>query len=235
MNTKEFETTVYSQFKDFLQEGHTPLMQEDFESILSHIDTMSTPTIMQIINHAVSMLPEHEIYCEVGVLRGGMTAAALKGNNANAVCIDDFSQFNCGLASDVIYDEVVKNFESEDSEDVRSRVKLVKDDFHVVLDPLQKDVFMRMSENRMIGVYYYDAAHDYKTELEGLAFGLPYLASEALIFVDDTSDDDVKRAVDDFLSDNKRTMKRILYYDVEITPMPDPVWWRGFQAIVYKR
>jgi predicted O-methyltransferase YrrM len=51
-----------------------------------------------------------------------------------------------------------------------------------------------------IGVWYYDAAHSYEAQLDGLRIAEPLLASGALIVVDDTDWDEVARAMDAYLA-----------------------------------
>ncbi len=55
-----------------------------------------------------------------------------------------------------------------------------------------------------VGVWYYDAAHSYEAQLEGLRIAEPWLAPGALVIVDDTDWDDVARAMDDYLAEQPR-------------------------------
>ena len=59
-------------------------------------------------------------------------------------------------------------------------------------------------EGRTVGVYYYDNGHEYEQQLDGMRLIEPYLASPALVIVDDTDWERVERAVDDYLAEQPR-------------------------------
>ena len=83
-----------------------------------------------------------------------------------------------------------------------------------------------------IGVWYYDAAHSYEAQINGLRIAEPLLASGALIVVDDTDWDHVERAMDDYLAQQPRA-RRILTLDG--TSRGAPQWWEGMQVLVWGR
>ena len=58
--------------------------------------------------------------------------------------------------------------------------------------------------DRRVGVYYYDAAHDYRSQVRGLRLIEPYLADDALLIVDDTDWEQVARAIRDYLAGQPR-------------------------------
>ena len=72
-----------------------------------------------------------------------------------------------------------------------------------------------------VGVWYYDAAHSYEAQVEGLRIAEPLLAPGALVIVDDTDWDDVARAMDDYLAEQPRA-RRILTIDGK-SPGSSPV------------
>src|SRR2546428_891484 len=73
---------------------------------------------------------------------------------------------------------------------------------------LERDAFELLRngalEGRRVGVYYYDAAHDYESQLEGLRLVEPYLADRALLIVDDSDWERVQRAIADYLAEQPR-------------------------------
>src|SRR2546428_12223492 len=64
---------------------------------------------------------------------------------------------------------------------------------------LERDAFELLRngalEGRRVGVYYYDATHDYESQLEGLRLVAPYLADPAPLIVDDPDWERVERAL----------------------------------------
>ncbi len=81
-----------------------------------------------------------------------------------------------------------------------------------------------------IGVWYYDAAHSYEAQLDGLRIAEPLLVPGALVIVDDTDWDDVDRAMDDYLAEQPRA-RRILTIDGKSRGAPQ--WWEGMQVLVW--
>ncbi len=79
-----------------------------------------------------------------------------------------------------------------------------------------------------IGLWYYDAAHDYDSQVEGLRIAEPLLVPGALMIVDDTDWDRVERAMDDYLAEQPRA-QRIL--TVEGKSRGFPQWWEGMQVL----
>ena len=81
-----------------------------------------------------------------------------------------------------------------------------------------------------IGVWYYDAAHSYEAQLEGLRIAEPLLAPGALVIVDDTDWEDVDRAMEAYLAEQPRA-RRILTIDGKTRGAPQ--WWEGMQVLVW--
>ena len=94
------------------------------------------------------------------------------------------------------------------------------------------DVFELASSGALdgipVGVWYYDAAHDYDAQVEGLRIAEPLLAPGALMIVDDTDWEQVGRAMDDYLAAQPRA-RRIL--EIEGKEPGQPQWWEGMQVL----
>ena len=86
------------------------------------------------------------------------------------------------------------------------------------------------SATPQIGVWYYDAAHSYEAQLEGLRIAEPLLAAGALVIVDDTDWEDVDRAMEAYLAEQPRA-RRILTIDGKTRGAPQ--WWEGMQVLVW--
>src|SRR2546428_11699779 len=99
---------------------------------------------------------------------------------------------------------------------------------------LERDAFELLRggalAGRRVGVYYYDAAHDYESQLEGLRLAEPHLVPGALMIVDDTDWERVDRAMRDYLAGQPRA--RLL---VQVNGKDrGQAWWEGMQVLVWE-
>ena len=125
-----------------------------------------------------------EAYVEVGVYHGASLIAALLGNeDARVIGIDSFGFRDGSL------EKVEQNLERFG---VSRPEILVGDAFELVPSGAL--------DGTPVGVWYYDAAHDYDSQVEGLRIAEPLLAPGALMIVDDTDWEQVARAMDDYLA-----------------------------------
>jgi len=85
--------------------------------------------------------------------------------------------------------------------------------------------------DRRVGVYYYDAAHDYKSQVRGLRLIEPYLAPGALLIVDDTDWEQVARAMRDYLAGQPRAE---LLVKLDGKDLGQPWWWEGVQVLRWR-
>jgi hypothetical protein len=83
---------------------------------------------------------------------------------------------------------------------------------------------------RTVGVFYYDACHDYDAQLEALRLVEPYLAEPALVIVDDTDWAQVGRAMRDYLAGQPRAR---LLVEIAGSSGGQPWWWEGMQVLAY--
>ena len=84
--------------------------------------------------------------------------------------------------------------------------------------------------DRRVGVYYYDAAHDYESQVRGLELVEPHLVPGALVIVDDSDWERVDRALTDYLAKQPRA-RRLLAIDGK--DRGQPWWWEGMQVLVW--
>ena len=157
------------------------------------MENLASENVLALLNLAASCLGPDEAYVEVGVYHGASLIAALLGNeDARIVGIDSFGFRDASL------EKVEQNLE-------RFRVSRP--------EILVGDVFELVPRGALdgtpVGVWYYDAAHDYDSQVEGLRIAEPLLAPGALMIVDDTDWERVARAMDDYLAAQPRA-RRIL-------------------------
>lgn len=128
---------------------------------ISNIDGTNSPRIQHLVNLAVSCLPEGEAYFEVGCLNGSSLDSANRGN-------EDKIKY----AMDIEIQGQMHNL-------IRTMPNLhfMHGDFFTA----DLNTFLK----HPIGVYYYDANHDYKPTVDALEKIIPFLADKAIIFMDD--------------------------------------------------
>ncbi len=130
---------------------------------------------MATINFLLSScLEDNEQYLEVGTYCGRTLIAGLHNNLAKAVCIDPFIHDNSAV-------EIYQNVEKYNIKD-RAQIHHTKwEDFKGDVPP--------------IGVYFNDGDHTEQSTYNGLKFGVPFLAKQSVILIDDYCIEEVKKGV----------------------------------------
>jgi protein O-GlcNAc transferase len=151
---------------------------------------MTTPSVLQLLNEAVACLEEDEVYFEVGCYQGStLIGALLDHSKERAYATDNFSEFDTTGKGPTILRRNLTSFE------IAEQVEFSDGDFE---DLLSQHSFIR-EVSGSVGVYFYDAAHDYRSQLMALLLIRPFLAERALLVVDDANWDAVGQATDDFI------------------------------------
>jgi predicted O-methyltransferase YrrM len=183
-----------------------------FAEVLDQIPGLTKPNNLALLNFAASQLPEGESYVEVGSFRGTSLIATKLGNDdKDVVAIDDFS----------MRDASREHLERNLAQFGVTGVEILQGD---AFEILRSDAL----RGRAVGVFYYDAAHTYEQQLDGLRLAEPFLAREALLIIDDTDWDFVERAVDDYLA-SQPNARRLLAIGGKDTGAPE--WWEGIQVL----
>ena len=179
-----------------------------FAEILDDVPGLATPNTLALLNVAVRCLGPGEHYVEVGTLRGTSLISAARGNDGELVAIDSFAMEGGSR------EQLERNLERHG---VRATI-------------LEGDAFetLRAGIPAPVGAYYYDAAHGYEQQLEGMRLAEPYLASPALVIVDDTDWERVERAVDDYLAAQPRATE---IFRVDGKDRGSPEWWEGMRVL----
>jgi predicted O-methyltransferase YrrM len=197
-------------FEDFPDSEHP--RDRRFQPAAEEVENLARENNLALLNLAASCLGPEEAYVEVGVYHGASLISAMLGNDDKRfVGIDSFAFRDASL------EKVERNLERYG---LPRPELLVGDAFELVPDGALGDT--------SIGVWYYDAAHDYDSQVEGLRIAEPLLAPGALLIVDDTDWTDVGRAMDDYLAAQPRA-RRIL--TVEGKSRGFPQWWEGMQVL----
>jgi predicted O-methyltransferase YrrM len=185
-----------------------------FASILADVGGLACENNLALLNLAASLLDAGESYVEVGSFKGLSLIAAMLGNTGDFVGIDDFSLGDGSRA------RLEANL---------GRYGLAG---HAILEG---DAFELLGQgalgSRRVGVYYYDAAHDYRSQVRGLRLIEPHLAEDALLIVDDTDWPHVARAVRDYQA---RQPRAELLVSLGGRGRGQPWWWEGVQVLRWR-
>lgn len=181
-----------------------------FDHIFAQVHCMSRPRVYAVLNAIVSSMDAGELYVEVGTYQGGSLIAALQGNDAEAVGVDSFTEFQGTNNFDLTSANLKRFF-------VTPRASLLNTTYQKFFADLPKDF--------KIQVYNYDGAHDYESQLAGIGAAWSFLQAGSLIIVDDFLYPGVNRAVNQFIADHVDRVKVLLM--VDSMNDCDLVWWNG--------
>jgi hypothetical protein len=187
-----------------------------FGHVLERVAGMTTANVLQLLNGAVGCLEEGEVYGEVGCFQGAtLIGALLHHPRAAAVAADNFSAFDPQGRNEGLLRQHLAAF------GLAERVRFHAQDFEDFLMGLR-------DEGIRLGVYLYDGAHDYRSQLMGLLLAVPLLAERALLVVDDRNGAAVQQATWDFLA--ARPECRLLLDLPTAGPGP-PTFWNGLSVL----
>ena len=213
MDADRFLHELPGLFDDFPRSEHP--RDRRFRPVAEGLENLARENNLALLNLAASCLDPDEAYVEVGVFHGASLVAAMLGNeDRRFVGIDDFVLGDGSLEA---VEENLRLFGLPRPELV------VGDVFELVPRGALEAV--------PVGAWYYDAAHGYEAQLEGLRIVEPHLRSGALLIVDDTDWPDVERALDDYLAEQPHA-RRILTIDGK--DRGSPQWWEGMQVLVWE-
>lgn len=224
MNIAHFANTVEAEFYAWGSTNAYPRDPKRYIDVLDGVQAMTTPSTMHMLNYAVQCMAPDEIYLEVGTWRGATLIGALLGNEAHGIAIDNDTM-------------------DEHDEDERSSADVWREnvtrygvaDRVSYLDGTTPGVWKvpDLTSGRKVGVYLYDG--DKSTDeaaFEGLAGIVPYLAPEAIIFLDDANVLPIRRAAYMFC---RRYFPRA--WTIMDLPTPANCWacfWNGLIALSWK-
>lgn len=212
MDPERFARELPRLFDDYPRSEHP--RDRRFAPILAEVGGLARENNLALLNLAASLLDEGESYVEVGSFKGLSLIAAMLGNEGDFVGIDDFSM---GEGSRERFEANLRRY------DLSGYTLLEGDAFALLRGGALA--------GRRVGVYYYDAAHDYESQVEGLRLVEPYLAEGALVIVDDTDWDRVARAMRDYLAGRPRAE---LLVELVGKDRGQPWWWEGVQVVRWR-
>jgi predicted O-methyltransferase YrrM len=199
-------------FDDFPRSEHP--RDRRFQPIADEVENLASENTLALLNLAASCLGRDEAYVEIGVYHGASLIAAMLGNEGRRfVGIDAF------------------RFSGTSLEKIEANLARFGLD---VPEIIVGDAFELVPAGALggtrVGVWYYDAAHSFEAQIEGLRIAEPHLVPGALVIVDDTDWDEVDRAMDAYLADQPRA-RRVLSLDGKSRGARQ--WWEGMQVLVW--
>lgn len=212
MNGDRFLETLPRLFEDFPHSEHPS--DRRFQPVADAVENLAQENNLALLNVAAACLEGDEAYVEIGVFNGASLIAAMLGNEGKRfVGVDSFG------FRDATLEKVHENL---------ARFGLTPPE--IVVGDAFELVPAGALDHVQVGVWYYDAAHSYEAQLEGLRMAEPLLVPGALVIVDDTDWDDVARAMDDYLAEQPRAT-RVLTLDGKSRGAPQ--WWEGMQVLAW--
>jgi protein O-GlcNAc transferase len=197
MDLNRFIAKLPDQFKNWDQSPTQPLsgQSEQFEQIVSQIGGMTTSKVLQFLSFAVSCLEPNEVYCEIGCFRGATAVGALLDRpDRLGYLVDNFSE------SDAFKENAEQLLENLEEYGLSDRIYFCQQDFEEFFADLRRD-----GVEDKIGLYVYDAAHDYRSQLLGLLLAVPFLSEQALIVILNGQFELSTQAIHDFMVANPQS------------------------------
>jgi hypothetical protein len=187
-----------------------PERERDLKRLLRpvcRIPRMSTFAHASVINRAVAALPAGAAFVNVGVWHGFTFLSGLVGNaGQRCIGVDNFSEF--GGPKDAFM----------------PRFEALRGDCHEFHEMDYVEYFARRHHGP-IGVYLYDGEHSYANQLKGLEAAERFFTKDCIVLVDDTNQDDPRRATCDFMAARPGRFRVLL--DRRTAANGHPTLWNG--------
>jgi predicted O-methyltransferase YrrM len=218
MDASRFAAELPGLFDDYPR-SERPLGRR-FDDLVDGIPNLATENTLAVIALAASLLGPGESYVEAGTYMGASLIAAWRGGARDLVAIDHFDFGPMTVAG------------RELPAANRAQLEANLERFGVSATILEGDSLEVLRggalAGRTVGIFYYDACHDSEVTLEALRLVEPHLAEEALLIVDDSDWDEVRRAIDDYLAGQPRAS---LLVDVAGAGGDQDWWWDGMSVL----
>lgn len=149
---------------------------------------LSGKKFRNLMKHLVGLMPQEYYYLEIGIYQGMTTLIVANENKDKKIIgVDDFSQFDKD-------GENIKKIREAESLLALKNIEIISEDFEKFL------IENKSKFGKKIGIYYFDASHDYRSQFLALNQATNYLAEGGIIIVDDCNYPHVRQATKDFTS-----------------------------------
>lgn len=175
------------------------------------IPKMSTFAIGALLNEGVSQMSDGSVFVNIGVWHGFTFLSGMINNlHKKCVGVDNFSEFGGPKKAFL------------------ERFSYCKSPNHHFYE-LDYNEYFSSVHREPIGLYMYDGSHSYRDQLNGLCVAEPFFSEDCIIVVDDTNYEEVRQAIDDFLSHSSYTYKTLL--DKKTYCNYHPTFWNGVMVL----
>ncbi|OLP17142.1 hypothetical protein BST81_17480 [Leptolyngbya sp. 'hensonii'] len=189
MNDQQFIRHLPDFYWDWGQESVRP-RDDRFAQMLAQVESSLSASTLQLLNVAVTCLEAEEVYCEVGSAQGASLIAALLDHpDTLALAVDDFSD------GDPFGTNAIQLMHHLETAALTEQVLFFQQDFAAFFYDLAQEEFPPK-----IGLYFYDGAHDYRSQLMSWLLVRPFLADRALLISPHSNWEAVQQASLDFIA-----------------------------------
>lgn len=217
MHIDLFKGKLIQEFGDFVNAKYPK--RRIFRKMRKQLDGMTSENVMMLLGVAARCLNKKHTYLEVGCFRGCTACAAMSQvRGKRFVFVDNFSEFNDNGKN---RETLLKNLKHHCH---GNHYRFFEQDFAKVIED---EDFKRAVGT--IGVYLYDGAHDYTSQIQGLLMPYHFLAKGALVIVDDINMDAARKADDELI---KGGMFNLIYRFRTPRNGYTKGWWNGVDVLV---
>ena len=196
---------------------------------------MSGKKYRYLINNLISLINDAR-YLEIGCWAGSTVCSALYGNQAKAVCIDNWLKFDTE-------EKVRKAFNTKDQKkEFETNTKKVitdKIDFKFIESDFRKVNYKQLGK---FNVYCYDALHHEKDQYDGIVIAQPALDDIFILIIDDWNWTEVRQGTLKAINDLKiKIISKIEIRTTQDNSMPKLFlgqysdWHNGYFIAVCKK
>jgi hypothetical protein len=222
VNIRAWAAAIPDEFYKWGTLNAYPRVPLPYIDVLERVQGMTTPSNMHLLNLAVQHMGAGECYMEVGTWRGSTLIGALLGNAAHGIAIDNDTMDEHDeddRSSGDVWEENVAAFGMTD----RS----------VYLDGTVPGIFEDLRIRQPVGVYLFDGDKSTpEAAYDGIIGAIPYLAPEALIFVDDGNEINIRQAVHQVHQETRGHSATII--DIPTPGNCWPCFWNGVLVLAWK-
>jgi len=219
MDLEAFRAALPGLFAGDLRADHP--VDRRFRDVVADVPGMATENKLAMLNLAAAHLGPGEAYLEVGSFKGLSLIGAMLGNQGRRFyAIENFLEFN--LDAEATRSELLANLARWVGP---QQARLLEGD---CFDLLRR----RGGPLEPVGAYFYDGAHGRLPHYLALGLAEPWLATRALVVIDDASWPMVRRATDRYLAAHPGYR---LLFDLPAEREEDPRWWNGVRVYAFER
>jgi len=223
VDVERFARELPELFDDFPSSEHP--RERRFDDIVEGVPNLAEENNLALVNLAAALLEPGESYVEAGTYMGASLIAAMRGNEArDFVALDNF-------ALDETIEVKGRTLPGTTRAKLESNLERFGAGGATILEGDTLELLRGGAlGDRRVGVFYYDASHDYEDTVGALKAIEPHLADEALLLVDDYDWEEVARATRDYVEGQPKA-RMLLEIGGERKGLPQ--WWEGVAAVAW--